>query len=304
MSVRIATTEHPTGDTILARTVGRLLRDAGEEVEYFAASSGEARRVASVHEGVADMSVGPTHVVRWAYRSEAAYDSWRHTSFRVLAVLQRPLWFALAARPELAGRLGEVFERERPSLRVLCYPPDGQAAGWVHLTNELLRTQGLDLSTIRAAGGGCLDPTRDGVEVGAGEVDLVALPYGAPGLELTAWARATGPHLAPLDLGEGTAQVAARHGMRTRPLPEGSLPPQGELPMLYLPTTLVFASERMSDGLAHRIVSTLHDARAELLVDGYTLDPALAVDTRLGVPFHRAAIAYYRETGVLPPPSS
>lgn len=296
--VKVALTDAQTGDTILARRICRLLDDAGLEVDEFHSSSGEARRLSSVHEGVADLSVGLSVMVRWAYRSEAAYDSWRHTSLRALVALDRPVWFTAATRADHPADLLERFRTDRRALSVLCYPPDGHSAGWAFLLNELLRASSIDLGDIRRAGGRLIDPTED--VWSPEEVDIVVLPYGAPGVDERAWARLWSHGLQPLHWGETTERVARRHELEVRPLPEGGLVPDGSPPALYFPRTLVFASERMADDEARKIISVLHESRDSLHAAGYSLDPTRAFDPAAGLRYHRAAIGFYREAGMLP----
>lgn len=301
--MKIALTSAPTAETVLARTIGGLLRDAGHEIEFFTASSGEARRMSSVHEGVADLSVGVSTMVRWAYRSEAGYDGWRHTSLRLLTALQRPVWFVLAARGDLGP---DVLTRgdHQPGLRMLCYPPDGHSAGWAHLLAETLQEAGTGFDAIRDAGGRLLDVTVQGTTFGRDDVDVVALPYGLPGLDQAAWARATTLlDLQPLAVGEALATVARRYDLGLRPPPVGGSVPAGAPPTLFVPTTFVFASERLADDVAEAVVGVLHDHRDALLAEGYALDPSAAFDPGAGLRYHRAAIGYYRQAGVLPQPA-
>lgn len=299
MTIKVSTTDVLTGDTILAATVSDLLTEAGIDVDRFVASSGEARRISSVHEGIADLSVGLAPMLRWAYRSEAAYDGWRQTSMRALVSLSRPAWFALAAPAAAgAGSLADVVAANAIP-RVLAYPPDGHSAGWVHTLGALLGTAGARLADLKAAGS-FVDPTTE-PRIGD-EIELVALPYGTPGVDELAWARAhTALDLRPLEV-DGLDRVADELGFEVRQLPTGGLLP-ATTTALYAPRTVVFASERLDDGIATTLVAALHDHRDRLLAEGFLLDPTAAFDPQLGVRYHRAAIAYYRDAGVLPQPA-
>lgn len=298
--MKLSVSRTPTGDLHLSRAILAILRNADLDVDVFNPAGGEARQIASVHEGLADLGVGLAEWVRWAYRSEAAYDGWRHTSLRALAVVRQPLWLMVAARWDLRARsLGELGETP---LRVLTYPPSGHSAGWSFLTDAVFAEYGLSFGDIKAAGGRFVDCTADDPGLRRGDVDVVALPYGlVPGAVGRAWSLAAATtDLRPIDVSEGAQRVAQRYGLEVGAVPGGGIIDAGGLQTLYLPRTVIFASERLDDEAAEQVVTALVDGRERLADAGFTLDPTRAFQPDIGVRYHRAALAYYKQAGLLP----
>ena len=301
--MKLSVSRTPTGDLYLSRAILTILRDAGLTVDVFNPAAGEARQIASVHEGLADLGVGLAEWVRWAFRSEAAYDGWRHTSLRPLAVVRQPLWLTFAARFGL--QFNQLSDLAGTPLRVLTYPPSGHSAGWSYLIDEALTENGLSFADIKRAGGRFIDCTRDDPALHRGDIDLVALPYGLiPGAVGKAWALAAATtDLRIVSLPETVQRLASRYGLATRPLPAGGVLDPPPVPSLYLPRTVIFASERLDDEDATRVLTALMERRDVLADAGFQLDPPTAFAPDLGVRYHRAAMAYYKEAGLLPQPA-
>ena len=298
--MKLSVSRTPSGDLHLSRAILAILRDAGLEVGVFNPAGGEARQIASVHEGLADLGVGLAEWVRWAYRSEAAYDGWRHTSLRALAVVRQPLWLVVAARWDLRARsLSDL--RETP-LRVLTYPPSGHSAGWSFLIDEVFAEYGVSFRDIKAAGGRFVDCTADDPGLRRGDVDVVALPSGlVPGAVGRAWAMAAATtDLRVIDVSAGVERVAQRYDLEVRTAPGGGIVDAAGLQALYLPRTVIFASERLEDAAAEQVVTALVDGRERLGDAGFTLDPTRAFQPDIGVRYHRAALSYYKQAGLLP----
>lgn len=300
--MKLSVSRTPTGDLYLSRAILTVLRDADLSVEVFNPAAGEARQIASVHEGLADLGVGLVEWVRWAYRSEAAYDGWRHTSLRALAVVRQPLWLVVAARWDL--RFNELSDLAGAPLRVLTYPPSGHSAGWSYLIDQVFTDNGLPLADIKRAGGRFIDCTSDDPALHRGDIDLVALPYGlVPGAVGRAWSLAAATtDLRVLPLTDTMQRVASRYGMATRPLPAAGLLDAPAIPSLYLPRTVIFGSERLADEDATRVLTALVEQRDVLADAGFQLDSPTAFAPDIGVRYHRAAMAFYKEAGLLPQP--
>lgn len=298
--MKLSVSRTPTGDLYLSRAILGLLRQANLQVDVFNPAGGEARQIASVHEGLADLGVGLAEWVRWAYRSEAAYDGWRHTSLRALAVVRQPLWLVVAARWDL--RAGSLSEARDMPLRVLTYPPSGHSAGWSFLTDAVFAEYGLSFGDIKAAGGRFVDCTQDDPGLRRGDVDIVALPAGlVPGAVGRAWSlAAAATDLRVIDVSAGAASVAQRYGLDVQTVPGGGIVDAAGLQTLYLPKTVIFASERLEDADAEQVLSALVDGRDRLADAGFTLDPTRAFEPAIGVRYHRAALSYYKQQGLLP----
>ena len=302
--MKLSVSRTPTGDLYLSRAILTILRDADLTVDVFNPAAGEARQIASVHEGLADLGVGLAEWVRWAYRSEAAYDGWRHTSLRALAVVRQPLWLVLASRWDL--RFSELSDLASTPLRVLTYPPSGHSAGWSYLIDQALTDNGLSFAAIKRAGGRFVDCTRDDPALYRGDIDLVALPYGlVPGAVGRAWSRAAAmTDLRILPLPDTVQRLASEYGLATRPMPAGGVLDAPPVPSLYLPRTVIFGSERLDDEDATRVLTALIERRDLLADAGFQLDPPTAFAPDIGIRYHRAAMAFYKNAGLLPPPVS
>ncbi|MGH3499498.1 MAG: TAXI family TRAP transporter solute-binding subunit [Nocardioidaceae bacterium] len=290
-------------EAALTAVVTDVLRSAGQEVDAFDAAGGEARDIAAVHEGMADLGVGVADWVSWAYRARAAYEGWRHTSLRALVDVWQPQWLGIAVEAQSSVRTLREAGEQRSAVRLVTHPKSGYSAGWSHLVEEVFRGHGFELRDVAGDGGQIVDGASfDWQPAEDDGFDLLALAYGPQlGAVGTTWAQA-GAHADLRFLvvdDEVMTAVAERHGLRTRPLPTGGLV---EVPTgarsLYLPRFCVYASERLQDAEAQAIVGTLHDHRDQLLAAGFFLDPLRAFSTDGGLRLHRGALAYSREMGL------
>jgi TRAP-type uncharacterized transport system substrate-binding protein len=244
-------------------------------------AGGEARAIAGVHEGMAELGLNLAPAVRWAYRAEGAYDGWRHTSLRGLATLWAPQWLAVAVRWEARVTSLEQLAERRLPLRVVVHAPDGPATTWSYVTGRLLAAHGLSLAAL-VEWGGRVDDLAE-----AGDFDLLIAPLGATaGRAAELWRGAAG--LRFLGLGDAAAARLERDlGVPARALPEGAAAGLGEgVRALWMPRLLLYASERLEVETARALLAALAAGREELLAEHAFLDAANAREDP-PVPSHR-----------------
>lgn len=280
--LRISYAERGTVEWRLARVVAALATAGGVPVSLARMAGGEARAIAGVHEGMAELGLNLAPAVRWAYRAEGAYDGWRHTSLRALATLWAPQWLAVAARWGLRVTSLEQLAERRLPVRAAVHMPGGPATTWSYLTGRLLAAHGLSLAQLEEAGGRVDDVAENG------EFDLVIAPLGAaagPAADL--WRGATGMRFLPL--GDAAATRLERDlGLTTRALPEGAAPGLAAgVSALWLPRLLLYASERLEEEPARALLAALEAGREDLAAEQAFLD---AADVRTAPPIlpHRA----------------
>lgn len=280
--LRISFAERTTPEWRLARVVAQLACAAGVPLELTRMAGGEARAIAGVHEGMAEIGLNLAESVRWAYRAEAAYEGWRHTSLRALGSIWKPQWLLVATRSELDVKTLAQLAEQRPALRALVHLPGGPATTWAFLTNRLLTAHGLTLADLLAWGGRTSDCVADLAAAREGDFDLIIAPYGAhagPAGEL--WqAASTAASLRFLGLTDTVAEDFKRDfGIASRVLAEGALPGVGEgMRALWFPRYLLYTSERLEARTARAIVEALAAGREELLAEYAFFDVAHALD--------------------------
>jgi TRAP-type uncharacterized transport system substrate-binding protein len=261
---------------------------------------GEARRIASVHEGMAEVSVGMAETVRWTYRAEGAYDGWRHTSLRALGVLQYVQWLGIAARWEAGiGTLEEL--RDERNKRLLAPLPGGRSATWSFITGRILSACGATAGQLDAHGWRVEDLADAQARVETADFDVLIAPLGAPG---SAYARIWD-------------SAAIKSNLRFISLPHkllGSLTSDygingGAVPAQYLRgidvplSTLAFsewvvvASERLEDEIALSIANALDEHRELFLPLHAWVARPRTLDS-LGLPLHRAVKRRLQEEGI------
>lgn len=270
--LRISYAEHGTLEWRLASVVAALAGEAGVPVRLARMAGGEARAIAGVHEGMAELGLNLAPAVRWAYRAEGAYDGWRHTSLRALATLWAPQWLAVAVRWDLrVTSLRELAERRLP-VRALVHVAGGPATTWSYLTGRLLAAHGLSLAAL-AEWGGRVDDLAEGL----GDFDLAIAPFGArAGAAAELWRGASGLRFLGLD--DTVAQRLERDlGIPAHALPEGAAAGLGEgVRALWMPRLLLYASERLEEEEARALLAALEAGREELAAEGAFLDAANA----------------------------
>ncbi|MGH2856737.1 MAG: hypothetical protein ACRDMJ_04550 [Solirubrobacteraceae bacterium] len=282
--LRISFAQRDTPEWRLALLIARLAGEAGVPLVPIRMAGGEARAIAGVHEGMAEVGVNLAQSVRWAYRAEAALDGWRHTSLRALGSIWQPQWLAIAVRWELRiSELHEIGQRRLP-LRVLAHLPDGPATTWSFLTGRLLRAHGLTFSEL-TDWGGRLDDCATAPAIAAarqGDFDVLVAPLGAlagPAAQL--WhAASQAVDLRFLGLDDAVAGSLARElGIASRALPEGIVRGVGPgVRTVCLSRLLLYASERMEGATARALFEAVAGGR-ELLADEHAqFDAAHALD--------------------------
>jgi TRAP-type uncharacterized transport system substrate-binding protein len=291
--IRIAVADRGAPEWYFAAVLRRLGRAAGVELQPKSFDGGEARRVAAIHEGMAELCVAPEDTVRWAYRAEAAYDGWRHTSFRLLAGIEQLQWLAVAARADVQLRSLEELAGAR-ELRVLTYVPGGESATWSFVVGELLAAVGAGAENVRL-----LDLELERTRIRRLDFDLLVAPLGPfRGWRSAVWQEAAS--LTPLrflPLGEAALARLEGHGLRRRLLPADELPGLEEpVETIGLDRWLVVASERLEDETALALTRTLDEGR-DRLAPLHAFHDARRPLLDAGVPVHRAVLAERRERG-------
>lgn len=290
--LRISFAQRETPEWRLALLLARVAGEAGVPVAPIRMAGGEARAIAGVHEGMAEIGLNLLQSVRWAYRAEGAYDGWRHTSLRALGSILQPQWLTVAVRWDLRVTSLQELAQRRPPLRVLAHLPDGPATTWSFLTGRLLAAHGLTFADLTAWGGRLSDCASVAALAAArqGDFDVVIAPLGAvagPAAQL--WhAVGEAVDLRFLALDEAVAdRLAGELGIASRTVPDGMLRGLGPaVRALCLSHVLLYASERMEGETARTLFHAVAGAR-ELLADEHAFfDAAHALDDP-PIPPHR-----------------
>jgi TRAP-type uncharacterized transport system substrate-binding protein len=303
--LRLAIADRGAPEWYLAAVLRQLAGDAGVALEPKRFDGGEARRVASVHEGMAEVSIALEETVRWAYRAESAYDGWRHTSFRLVAGIEQMQWLGFAARED--ARVASFDDlASAGDLRVLTYLPGGESATWSFLVSATLAAHGVDPGRLRL-----LDVESERSRIRRLDFDLLIAPIGPyRGWRGSIWQEAAA--LAPLRFlpcdTVAVERLGSSHGLRSGLLPADYLPGVREpVPTLRFDRWLVFASERLEEDTALTLARALDAGRDRLAALHAFHDPRRPL-LDVGVPVHRAvrsdrlsrgleAADTYKETG-------
>lgn len=286
----------------LGAAVIRLAAAAGIALQPKRFDGGEARRVASVHEGMADVSVALAETLGWTYRAESAYDGWRHTSLRALAAVQHQQWLGVAARWEAGiGSLGELGTAR--NLRLLAPLRGGESATWSFIAEEVLAAHGAMPADLAQRGWRVEDIAKAAARIRGLDFDVLIAPLGPPGsLHAQLWHEASAlGNLRLLPLSDPLLdRLHAEHGLAPAALPAHYLRGQ-EAPMTTIGfgRWIVFVSERLEDEIAVRLSRALEDGRLSLLALHASLDPLRPLDD-LRVPVHRAVRRDRERRGIAP----
>jgi TRAP-type uncharacterized transport system substrate-binding protein len=286
-----------TAEGYIGWAVKQVARDVGIDIRIRRFPT-EPRQVAAVHEGMADLSVSVSEAAGWAYRAEAAYEGWRHTSLRAIASFFQPQWLLWAVRWE-AGliSLDQLAERKAP-LRVVTFAPSGMSATWAFVTSQVLDKYEIAWKNVPGWGGRLWNPFDDERVVREGHFDMIVLPAGPPfGRLARLWQQASALHnLRYLQVRTDYLDALTRdHGLEASNLPLDLFPGvELGVPSLYFPNFVLYASERLEDEQAYELARLLNENIATLRRYNVAFDAALALE-RTGCPPHPGALAYYRE---------
>lgn len=301
-ALRIAAPSTGTPEWYLAAAVKRLAAEAGIELEAKHFDGGEARRVASIHEGMAEIGLALVETAGWAYRAEGAYDGWRHTSLRAIAAIDQPQWLGVAARWE--SRVGSLDDlAEARDLRLLAPLPGGDSASWTFLAGELLAAHGARPAQLAERGWRVDDLAAARTRVRELDFDVLIAPIGPfRGAQAQLWHEAsTLANLRFLPLTEPTLdRLESEHGVHRSLLPADYL--RGvdtRVPTIRCDRWVVLASERLEDEPAVALSRALEDRRERLLPLHASLDPRRPLDD-VRIPVHRAVLKDRRARGLAP----
>lgn len=293
--IRIAVPGRGAPEWYLAAVLRRLAGERGVDLVSKQFDGGEARRVGSIHEGMAEVSIALEETVRWAYRAESAYDGWRHTSFRLVAGIEQVQWLAVAARED--ARVASLADLgEARDLRVLTYVPGGESATWAYLAGELLRAHGVDPARHRL-----FDVERERARIRRLDFDLLVAPLGPfRGWRGSLWHEAS--TLAPLRFlpleDAALDRLEQEHGLRRGLLPAEYLAGVDEpVQTLRFDRWLVVASERLEDEAALTLAAALDRGRERLAPLHAFHDPRRPL-LDVGVPVHRAVRTARTDAGL------
>jgi TRAP-type uncharacterized transport system substrate-binding protein len=288
--MRIAVGPSGSAEALLAHAVIRIAQTAGISLEPKHFDGGEARRVASVHEGMSEVSLALAETVRWTYRAEGAYDGWRHTSLRALAAIYQPVWLGIASRWE-SGIASLEDLAEARNLRLLAPLRGGESATWSFVAEQVLGAHGARPAELVKRGWRVEDIAKAGARVRTADFDVIAAPIGAPcSMHAQLWQEASvRGNLRFLAVGDQLRdRLASEPGLRC-----GAIPPNylrgldASLQTITFDRWVIFASERLEDDVAVRLSRALEEGRRSLLPLHAFLDPLASFDD-VGVPVHRA----------------
>lgn len=288
--MKIAIGPAGTPEWHLCSVVREAAAAAGIALEPKRFDGGEARRVASVHEGMSDVSVALAETVRWTYRAQSAYDGWRHTSLRALAAIHHSQWLGVAARWETGiGSLADLGTAR--NLRLIAPLPGGESATWTFVAGQALAAHGVRIGELTERGWRVEDLAKGAARVRNLDFDVLIAPLGPIGsVHASLWHEASVlANLRFLPLSDmALDRFRSDHGLLRTALPTGYLRGvDAPVPTVGFERWTVFASERLEDPVALALTHALEARRASLLPLHAALDPLRSLDD-LGLPVHRA----------------
>ena len=288
--MRIAVGPPGTPEAYLAQAVIEVAQEAGIALTAKRFDGGEARRVASVHEGMSEFSLALAETVRWTYRAEGAYDGWRHTSLRALAALYHPIWLGVAARWESGVSSLEDLARAR-NLRLLAPLRGGESATWSFVAQQVLATHGAAPAQLLDRGCRVEDIAKAGARVTTLDFDIIVAPLGASASAADRmWQEAAlRANLRFLPLPAALKdRLGSEYALRCGSIPANFLRGiEAPLPAIMFERWLIFSSERLEDDVAVNFARALEQKRRHLVPLHAFLDPLASFDDA-GVPVHRA----------------
>ncbi len=298
--MKIAIGQAGTPEWHFCSVVKRAAEQAGVALEQKRFDGGEARRVASVHEGMSDVSVALAETVRWTYRAESAYDGWRHTSLRALAAIYHTQWLGVAVRWETGiGSLADLATAR--NLRLIAPLPGGESATWTFVVNQALAAHGVRVEELAERGWRVEDIARGQSRVRNLDFDVLIAPLGPIGsVHASLWQEASVlANLRFLPLSDASLdRLGSEHGLLRAELPGNYLRGvDAPVATVRFDRWVVFASERLEDPIALTLTRVLEEHRLSLLPLHAALDPLLPLDD-LGLPVHRAVKRDRQERGL------
>ncbi len=298
MKIAIGPAGTPEGH--FCSVVKRAAEQAGIALEQKRFDGGEARRVASVHEGMSDVSVALAETVRWTYRAESAYDGWRHTSLRALAAIYHTQWLGVAARWETGvGSLADLAAAR--NLRLIAPLPGGESATWTFVANRALAAHGVRVEDLAGRGWRVEDIAKGPSRVRNLDFDVLIAPLGPIGsVHASLWQEASVlANLRFLPLSDASLdRLGSEYGLQRAELPGNYLRGvDAPVATIGFKRWVVFASERLEDPVALTLTRALEEQRLSLLPLHAALDPLQSLDD-LGMPVHRAVKRDRQERGL------
>lgn len=278
--------EHFLSEVLIEIAAGAGIRLEGKAFD----GGGEARRIASVHEGMAEVSLAMAETARWTYRAEGAYDGWRHTSLRALSAFQYPQWLGIAARWESGiGTLDDL--RAARNMRLIAPLAGGASATWSFIAERVLSASGAKTAELVERGWRTEDLANAQQRVEHGDFDLLVAPLGAPGsLYAHVWHTASiVANLRFLAMPDTLlAEFESQYGLHRAALPARYVRGvETPLSTLFFPDWVIVASERLEDEVAMALSRAFEARRDALLPLHASLDPLRSLDG-FGLPVHRA----------------
>jgi TRAP-type uncharacterized transport system substrate-binding protein len=300
--VRIAVGPTGTPEAYLAQAVIRIAQTAGITLEPKRFDGGEARRVASVHEGMSEVSIALAETLRWTYRAEGAYDGWRHTSLRTLAAIYHPLWLGIAARWESGIAKLEDLASAR-NLRLLAPLRGGESATWSFVADQVLAAHGAPPAELIKRDWRVEDIAKAGARVRNLDFDVIVAPLGAPGsVHAQLWHEASvrgNLRFLPID-DPLRDRLASDAGVRCGAVPANYLRGlDASVQTVAFDRWMIFASERLEDDVAIGLARALENGRQSLVPLHAFLDATASLEDAR-VPVHRAVLKDRQERGLTP----
>lgn len=298
--LRLAVAANGTPEWYLAGAIRRLASEAGITLEPKRFEGGEARRVASLHEGMAEVGIALADTARWAYRAEAAYEGWRQTSLRAIAAIEQTQWLGVAVRFETRVASLDELGAAR-GLRLLAPLPGGESTTWSFLASEVLDAHGADPTRLAAQGWRVEELHAAARRVRALDFDALVAPIGPfLGPQAHVWHEASAlANLRFLPLPDATlSRLETMHGLQRGVLPAGYLRGvEQAVPTVQCDRWVVLVAERLADETAVALARALEDRRARLLRLHAGIDALRSLED-LGIPVHRAVLADQRARGL------